>query len=154
MIEIREATAADRDRVDEVSRLAFEELRRIYRPSAAALSSKDALELARTVAVDRHAGIIGTIQHRFEAPHLHLIGLAVHPGHRRCGIARLLVEHLVDIARAREVAIVSLYTVKQTGNAAIFERLGFRTIREETDGWSIGLDGEPMTDVYMERAIR
>lgn len=150
---IRDASSADQPPLDELTRLAFEELRRIYRPSQGAVSAKAALDasLARIVAVDERDDIVGTVQYRIEVSRLHLLGLAVDPTHRRLGVARRLVDHLVETACRRSLEVVSLYTVKETGNPAVFERLGFRTIREQPDAWCIGVDGQPVTEVYMER---
>ena len=153
-IVIRDASSDDEPAIDDLSRSAFEELRRIYRPSQAALSGKAALDVAlsRIVAVGGRDDIIGTVQYRVEAPRLHLIGLAVHPTHRKIGVARRLVDHLAELARRRSLGCISLYAVKETGNPAVFERLGFRSIRTQPADWCLGV--EPMTEVYMERDAR
>jgi predicted N-acetyltransferase YhbS len=151
-ISIRAAAPDDQPAIDDITRIAFDEHRRIYQPSASALSNK-LLDLHRIVAANERA-ILGTVAYRIDSPRLHLIALAVHPAHRRLGVARQLVDHLAQLASRLHLEALSLFTVKETGNPAYFEKLRFRSIREQTDGFLIGIDGQHVTEVYMERAIR
>lgn len=146
-ITIREARSTDQPAINDLTRLAFEQHRAIYQPSPAAVSGTSSASLPRIVA-ELDDILVGTVQYRLAPPRLHLIGLAVHPNRRKLGIARRLVDHLAGLAG---VEIVSLYAVKRTGNPSLFERLGFRAIHEQTDGWLLGADGQPVTEVYMER---
>lgn len=77
---IRDARSEDQAAIDELSRLAFTELRRIYRPSQAGVARKAALEgaLSRIVAVGGRDTIAGTVEYRIEPPSVHLMDLAVH----------------------------------------------------------------------------
>jgi ribosomal protein S18 acetylase RimI-like enzyme len=61
---------------------------------------------------------------------LSFLSLGVHPAFRLCGIASALVEQLERIAVESGCRSVSLHTVRETGNVAIFERLGFRVESE------------------------
>ncbi|WP_017932778.1 LLM class flavin-dependent oxidoreductase [Nocardioides sp. Iso805N] len=57
--------------------------------------------------------------------------LAVAPGARRRGVGRLLVEHVIELARARGRARVVMNSGPQmTGAHALYARLGFRRLHE------------------------
>src|SRR4029077_1874740 len=79
--------------------------------------------------------IIATVRYQRQDDRLHLMGLGVHPDFRRQGVARRLIRELTAIARRTGVRALSLYTVTQTGNPAIFQRLGFRIVSEAPDEW-------------------
>ena len=61
---------------------------------------------------------------------LHLRRLAVDAAFRRQGITRAFVEHVSERAKDAQLRALSLYTIEQTGNVPIFERLGFRRLQE------------------------
>lgn len=152
LILVREATPADEEAVAEVSRLATEDLRRVYRPVAPAVASAPQPPTGRLVA-EVGGRIVGTVRYRCEQPRIHLIGLFVHPEQRRKGVARELVRSLDALAVITGTDCLSLFTVRQTGNVSIFERLGFRAIREVTPSWAESTTGQPLTEVYMEKPI-
>lgn len=84
---------------------------------------------------------------------LHIIGLMVHPSYRRLGVARAMVEALAKIARGCSAEKLSLYTICETGNVYIFKKLGFEVISEGPGEWAEGVDGQPLTEAYMERLV-
>ena len=57
------------------------------------------------------------------------------------------------IAKDRGCRAVALYTVAQTGNVPIFERLGFQLVSEQPDTYSMSINGEPLTEAYLEREV-
>ncbi len=147
---VRTATDQDAAAAQLLSDRAFDELRTIYRPKAAASAAGP--PLIRLIAeADGH--LVGTVQYAIESERLHLRGLAVEPAHRRTGVARALIEQLAGLAQTENLRALSLYTIGQTGNVAVFERLGFGTIREEPATWAECDSGELLTDVYMERPL-
>ena len=154
MIVVREATSQDKECVDEVLALANRTLRAIYRPTKAALANKVRLDrkLNRLVALveDR---VVGTVQYDVIENRLHLIGLAVHPTYQRRGIARRLVRFLYERARRSAVQKLSLYTIKETGNVPIFERLGFHVVSEKPDNLFESDSCDQLTEVYMEKVV-
>lgn len=96
---------------------------------------------------------IGTVQYRLIEDRLHLIGLAVMPSWQRRGIARQIVEALVTYAKCHACRAVSLYTIKQTDNVVIFERLGFLMVSESIDTLSESVTGDVLTEVFMELTV-
>jgi GNAT superfamily N-acetyltransferase len=125
----------------------FAELRRIYVPRKAA---SDNTACSRVVArIDGQ--IAGTVLYEIQPRQIHLRELAVDAQHRRQGVARAIIEYLASIALAAACPRMTLYTIAQTGNVAIFERLGFRTVSEEPAIWAASPGREELVDVLMER---
>jgi N-acetylglutamate synthase-like GNAT family acetyltransferase len=145
---VRVATEDDEAAARLLARRAFDELRRVYKPkhSAAAASSPGIRIVAQI-----EGQIVGTVRYGVEAQKLHLRGLAVEASHRRTGVGRALVEHCSAIAMSAGLRSLSLYTIKETGNVAFFERLGFRIVREEPASWAVSALGEnDLIEVYLE----
>jgi hypothetical protein len=65
------------------------------------------------------------------------------------------VDRIAAIAREMGMRRLSLHICKQTGNVAVFSRLGFHVVRETPEDPEIceSVTGEELTDVYMERPI-
>jgi ribosomal protein S18 acetylase RimI-like enzyme len=154
MLVVREAVVHDMKVVNELVELSHRKLRRVYRPTRAALAHKAQLEpkLVRLVAV-LEGVVVGTLQYYLVDDRFHFVGLAVHPDRQRRGVARALVESLAERAEGLPVTKLSLYTVKETGNVPVFERLGFRVISEEPDHFAESEAHGQVTDVYMERPV-
>jgi hypothetical protein len=68
-------------------------------------------------------------------------------------VARCLVDALADIATGASADRLSLYTIRETGNVEVFERLGFAIIAERAAVDVVGETHERLTDVYMERTL-
>ncbi len=64
-----------------------------------------------------------------------------------------MVEHVGERAREARLRALSLYTIEQTGNVPIFERLGFRRMHEVPVGWAVSVCGEELREVYMEKEV-
>jgi len=150
-IMVRIATAEDIPAAEQVAALATETLRQTYRPMQYGVASPHPA-LTRLVA-EIEGRIVGTVQYGVKGNRLHIVGLMVHPDHRRKGVARAMIESLAGIAPDLGLTHLSLYTIKQTGNVPIFERLGFNTVREDTASWAESDKYASLTDVYMERRI-
>jgi len=106
----------------------------------------------RVVAIDGDS-IAGTVEYAIEGERLHAIGLHVLDTHRRRGVARCLVDALAAIATRAGVRTLSVYTIRETGNVAVFERLGFAVIAETVADDVIAEAHERLTEVYMERSL-
>ena len=94
-------------------------LRKTYRPTAAAIERKAAHAYYRLVALADDV-VVGTVEHDGAGG---VLGLFVHADHRQHGVARALLDALGPRA-------LTLHVIRQTGNVAIFERLGFVVVRE------------------------
>ncbi len=137
-----------------VSTKAFEAHRQVYRPSPQAHDARREIESALIWLVALDDGeVVGTVQYWILEDRLHLVGLAVRPGRHRQGIGRALLERVREIAAEKKLGRLSLFTVEQTGNVPIFQRLGFSISEKKAAKDTISVSGEPLTDVYMEKAV-
>ena len=77
---------------------------------------------------DQVVGFCKGIRHEGRSHHVALIGpLAVHPGVKGKGVARLLVEHVIDTMESRGVTRIELMAERDNPRAiAFYEKLGFR----------------------------
>ena len=94
--------------------------------------------------------IIGTVEYKTKDKRLHFMGLAVKETYRRRGVSRALINELIEIAKSKNQNVISLHTIKETGNVEIFNKLGFVSVREEIDKYSISDKFDELHDVYME----
>jgi len=153
MLTIRRASAADAAAARELGENAFAELRSVYEPSPLAKEMHAGMgELGRLVA-EADGRFVGTVRYRVSGMCLHVTGLAVSPDSRSRGIARRLITQLASLAKERGCSKMGLYAVEQTGNVAVFERLGFHVVAASPAQYSISVDGRPLTEAYMERAV-
>lgn len=153
-VEIRYADESDRAGYAEIDRLATADLRAVYQPTEKAEKSRSAMsrQLHRLVALGS-SRIVGTVQYHMNSDRLAFLGLGVHPHFRRQGIARQLIEELEAIAVRNQVELLTLYTVRQTGNVDVFQSLGFTVVSEERTDFFESPTGEPLTEVLMQKLV-
>jgi ribosomal protein S18 acetylase RimI-like enzyme len=151
---LRVANAEDEGAARQISLRAFRFLREIYRPTQSAIAEKDlsGQEYERLVA-ESGGQIVATVEYRLAPGSMHLRSLAVDPEFQRQGIARRLIDETVNIARERGLAIISLHTIRETGNVGFFERLGFHSVSEEIASWCESDRFEILHDTRMEFVI-
>jgi GNAT superfamily N-acetyltransferase len=120
----------------EVFNAAFAPLRSIYRPigEVAARQGERAKEGTRLVAEIERC-IVGTVQFAVHEKHVHIIGLAVHPDFQGIGVARCLIKWVVARTPGLGHNIVAVDTIKETGNVAFFEKIGFHVVHENVATW-------------------
>ena len=113
--------AADLDDVDAIERHSFKAPwpRQVF-------VDELAREWAR-VDVARDAGrVVGFCNYWLVKDEVHLLAIATHPDRRRAGVGRRLMDHLLDVARARASVLVTLEVRRSNVPAiALYERLGF-----------------------------
>jgi ribosomal-protein-alanine N-acetyltransferase len=122
-LSIEPMTSADLPEVMEVERLAFESpwsqglfLRELKLPFAQ-------LMVART---NGRRALAGYVCWWTVGDEVHIHNLAVHPDHRREGVARLLVQHVLDDAAGRAVRSISLEVRHDNDSArALYRGFGF-----------------------------
>ena len=150
MIVVREAKLEDESQVRDVVASASVQLRRVYRPTPEAINRKSlhSGKFTRMVAC-QHDVVIGTVEFRKTNDELHLMGLAVAPSHQRRGVARRIMDRLVQLAAQRECRALTLYTIKQTGNVTPFEQLGFRVVSEQPARWCESDHYDELDEVFM-----
>jgi ribosomal protein S18 acetylase RimI-like enzyme len=153
-VTIREATPADVEEIAAVHASAVATLRQTYRPNGQALALKRAIAPTLTCLVAELDGqVVGTVDYHLSSDRVHFLSLDVHADFRRQGVARQLVDELARIGRAAGATRLSTYTVRQTENPVIFERLGFRVISEERSQLFESDRFDVLTEAYLERSI-
>jgi len=153
MITVRIATPEDTPAAERVSALATETLRETYRLTPHPPGNESPRPALTRLVAEVEGRIVGTVQYGIRGSRLHIIGLMVHPDHWRKGVARAMIESLAGTARDLGMTHLSLYTIRETGNVPIFERMGFAAIRESPASWAESDRFDALTDVYMERAV-
>ena len=85
--------------------------------------------------------VIGLIVWWNVAGELELLEIATHPQHRRRGVARYLIEHLLAEARARDAQRVLLEVRRDNVAArALYEQVGFVVVGERRGYYAGGED--------------
>lgn len=86
-------------------------------------------QVARCFVVREDGTVVGYVCLWEVADELHITNIAVHPRHRRRGIARLLLRQVLDDARRRALRVVVLEVRPSNVEArALYESFGFRVV--------------------------
>jgi len=153
-IEVRLVAAAEYDRVGELGVAAYShdyEITDQYRASLREVAPR-ARGHEVWVAVEMASGeLLGTVATPRPGGHISELGrdgeldfrlLAVSPAARRRGVGRLLVEHVITLARERDAIRVVMNSGPQmTGAHRLYEQLGFTRLPERETRL---IDGRPL----------
>ena len=132
---------------------AFGPLRAVYTRRAG--PPRAAWPGSRTVVAERGGGLVGAVSFYLTEQQVRLFAVAVDPDWRRRGIARALIEWIADNVCSETHPELGLYTVEETGNAAIFERLGFCIVSRRVAVDAVSPSGGPVHELDMVlRVIR
>ena len=150
MIETRLASPSDVADVQTIIDAAFATVREVYRPKPDATpTSENAGLKTETFVVSMDGEIKGSVCFYSQAKALQISQLAVVPEFRKRGVARALLQAANQAATKRGATELRLNTIQETGNVAIFQRLGF-TIHSTTKAtWCISDRFEQLNDVLM-----
>lgn len=152
MIETRIALPTDAEFIRTIRHRSFATLRDTYTPNADnqglnSLGTRHGYEIVAVVA----GQIAGVVCVTVEGAVLRLSGLGVLPEFRRRGIARSLIEHAQGVAVGANCESMRLFTIRETGNVAIFLQLGFSTIGESLAEWCFSDRFGVLHETEMER---
>lgn len=150
---VREFKPTDTERVAAIFEDATADLRAIYRPKRTASDQENATRNRCKLIFENCGIVIGIVEFALDDKEALVQGLAVDRAYRRCGVARALIGACEERARAAGVSTLRLSTIKETGNTEIFVRLGFSAYGERTAERFIGIDGQPVCQVELERPI-
>lgn len=154
-LKIRAATNQDASKVSEVFERAFAPLASIYKPKGdVKLHYHERSKKGTRLVAEIDSKIVGTVQYESHNGHLHIMGLAVQPNFQHNGIASRLIESVCSLAPSLGHNIVRVDTVKETGNVAFFEKIGFSKVRELVATWCISDSYETVHDVIMDMTIK
>lgn len=151
MIKIRKQLDTDQDAVKSIIATATDELRSIYRPVKNKAPVYDELATSLVAVVDKK--VVASAQFLIGDTHLLIRQLAVMPPFRKQGVARALISDMEQRARIEHKTQVILSTIKETGNADIFLRLGFSIRSEETSTLFESNEARPVTLVTMSKPV-
>lgn len=126
---------------------AFAPFRAIYTPKPE--PPRNTSRTARTVVTVMEGHIVGAVSYYPKEQFVRLFALAVGPNHRRRGIARALIQWVADNACSKTHPELGLYTIEETGNAVIFERMGFRVISRRVAVDAVSPSGGPVHELDM-----
>lgn len=151
MIKIREQINQDEEAVKFIISTATDEIRAIYRPIKTKTQNKTEKQI-NIVAIIKH-NIVGTAEFFIYENKVLIQGLAVSPVYRRQGVAREIIEYVTQRTQKEGIAELTLRTIKETGNANAFIRMGFTVVSEEKSETYENIQGEPVTLVNMSKRV-
>jgi ribosomal protein S18 acetylase RimI-like enzyme len=130
---------------------ATQELRRIYRPLS---HSSGCSSVPTAIFVAKENGVVlGTLACVIREDDVYVQELAVLPAHRRRGVCRALIHRAVEMAASAGLNTVALRVIEETGNVAIFRKLGFNVSKRSIAQGHIGADGASVTQAEMMRIV-
>jgi ribosomal protein S18 acetylase RimI-like enzyme len=150
---VREFKLIDNGWVEAIFEAATAELRTVYHPRYVACDQQNATWDSCKLVFEKNSIVIGIVDFTLNDKEALIQGLAVDKAYRRCGVARALIDTCEERARAAGVGILKLSTIKETGNTAIFLRLGFSIYCEKTAERFISFDGRPVCQVELKKLI-
>ena len=125
-VAITPATEEDLDAIDEIEQHSFKS------PwTRATFEGELKREWARidVVRAAGHSRLIGFCNYWLVTTELHILAIATHPDFRGTGIARQLLAHVLDTARATGCSLATLEVRRSNKPAiALYERAGFKTV--------------------------
>ena len=152
MITTKIATSNDMEEVRTVIDGAFETVRDVYRPKPNAVPTSENANLdTKTIVALVNEEIVGAVCAYQDATALHVSQLAVVPKFRKRGVARALLQSVNEVAIECGAEQLGLNTIQETGNVAIFQRLGFAVESTTMATWCISDRFQKLHDVSMTR---
>lgn len=121
---IAPATEADLDAIDAIEQHSFKS------PWSRETFKAELLrEWARVDVVRLEGKLIAFCNYWLVTTELHILAIATHPDHRGHGIARRLLDHVLDVARAAGCSLATLEVRRSNVPAiALYEHAGFKTV--------------------------
>jgi ribosomal protein S18 acetylase RimI-like enzyme len=151
-LQIHEPAPSESTSAERLEAEAFAALRTIYVPVRQARPAQSPVPLTRLIATHNGA-VLGTLLYHIDDDRLHIRSLAVAPDARRRGVARALIDHCAALARQQHLGDLSTYTILETGNLPIFQRLGFTLIRHHPADFATTPTGGPVTEAFLECSL-
>jgi len=155
MVTVRDFIATDAEPVQLIMTMCTSELRAVYvpKPQPKAVLANHSLPNSRVVAVDNTDTVVGVAECITHPSALYIQSIAVAPTYRRCGVAGALLSYIATLAVDLGFPVLSVATIKETGNVEIFKRLGFAVAEERVSERFLGTHGQPVTEVGLKRNL-
>jgi [ribosomal protein S18]-alanine N-acetyltransferase len=127
-IVVEPAKETDIDAIDEIEQHSFKSPWPRDTFKAELLREWARLDVAR---IDDH--LVGFCNYWLVTTELHILAIATHPDYRGRGIARRLLDHVLEVARTTGCSLASLEVRRSNVPAiALYERAGFKTVHVRT----------------------
>jgi len=154
MITTRPAQSNEASEVRNIIDAAFATVRDVYRPKPDAVPTSENANLdTKTIVALVKEEIVGALTIYQDTTALHVSQLAVVEAFRKHGVARTLLQAANEAAIECGANELRLNTIQETGNVAIFQRLGF-TVDSTTEAtWCISDRFPQLQDVSMSRQV-
>ncbi len=140
----------DKLKLEQLHKESRETLRSVYRVKEnLPFINIDPLD-KKTVILKIDGQILASCRILYYENRIHIIGIAVLKSYRKQGLCKALIDFIKKEAKRKNMDILSLYTIEETGNVQVFNKYGFKVItREKTrlfesDGY------DELNEVYME----
>ncbi len=129
-------------------------MREIYRPGPRAQSATEQTGSIVRLVAEVEGRILATACYEQIPDQLELFSFACDPAHQRQGMARALVQQIETIARQAGIRRLRAVVVSETGNAAIYERLGFASVTTAPSTILISDRFPVIHETVMEKSLR
>jgi len=146
---VREKSAQHSAAVNSIMTVVTAELRSVYRPIKDRAQKETDKPLCIVASINNN--VAGSAEYLIYENSILVRGLAVSPAYRRQGVARAMIEYVQLKAQQHGKAELVLHTIKETGNADIFLRLGFTTTAETISEKFTAVQGEQLTLITMKK---
>ena len=152
MIITRPAKPNEAPEVQKIMDAAFATVRDVYRPKPDAVPSSENANLdTKTIVALINEEIVGSLTVYQDATALYVSQLAVVEKFRKRGVARALMQSANEAAIECGANELRLNTIQETGNIAIFQRLGFSVDNTTEATWCVSDRFPKLNDVSMRR---
>lgn len=154
MFKVRKYRNEDSTSVQSILAAATKELRLVYAPrNQCGINTDKNSKPLRYVAINGDGLLVGVAEYIQASNVFYVQCVAVASYARKEGVARALLSYISTIAIRKGVATIEIKTIEETGNCKIFEQLGFvRSSRTESEKF-LGRQGQPVTEVIMNRGV-
>jgi len=149
MVKVRKQVDEDADAVKGIIASSTDELRSVYRPKN--IKAQNKIEKSISIVATIKENVVGSAEYLIRETSVLVRGLAVSPVHRRQGVARAIIEHVILRAQKEGKAELVLSTIKETGNTNVFLHMGFTVVSEEISETFESIQGEQVTIVNMRK---
>ncbi len=149
-MKIRIVNQIDKSKLEHIHKESRETLRNTYRIKEN-LSFININPLDKKIVIlEKNEKILVSCRIVYYENRIHIIAIAVLKSHRKQGLCKALIDFIKKEAKGKNIDIISLYTVEETGNVQVFNKLGFKVItREKTELFESDVYDE-LNEVYME----
>lgn len=153
-IVIKKVINYDVSKLEKIVESTSNTLRKTYKPKGEVFGNKPSdFNEDEFVVAEAGEEIIGSVRIKRVDDRLHLIALGIIEEFRNKGICYSIIRYVLNIAKEDDLRCLSLYTIRETGNVEIFEKMGFSVVFEEITHDFTSDIYQDLHEVYLEYKI-